>query len=73
MVKVPDAVDADGKPVQLGIQGVFLPTATTNAAGEPVSAFPDTASPLLVARVWTGDLGLGDGWPRTSTRSTPRA
>ncbi len=61
VVKVPDAVDADGKPVQLGIQGVFLPTATTNAAGEPISAFPDTASPLLVARVWTGDLGLGDG------------
>ncbi|MEZ0164931.1 cytochrome c biogenesis protein ResB [Kineococcus sp. LSe6-4] len=61
VVKVPDAVGADGRPVQLGIQGVFLPTASTNAAGEPVSAFPDAANPVLVARVWTGDLGLGDG------------
>ncbi|MEZ0492555.1 cytochrome c biogenesis protein ResB [Kineococcus sp. TBRC 1896] len=61
VVKVPDAVAADGAPVQLGVQGVFLPTASTNAAGQPVSVFPDAVNPLLVARVWTGDLGLDDG------------
>jgi cytochrome c biogenesis protein len=40
---------------------VFLPTASANSAGEPVSAFPDLVNPVLVARVWTGDLGLGSG------------
>jgi cytochrome c biogenesis protein len=61
VVKVPDAVDADGDPVQLGIQGVFLPSATTDATGAPVSGFPDAVNPVLVAQVWTGDLGLDDG------------
>ncbi|WP_432510303.1 cytochrome c biogenesis protein ResB [Kineococcus sp. SYSU DK001] len=61
VVKVPDAVDADGDPVQIGLRGVFLPTASTNADGAPVSAFPDMAQPLLVANVWTGDLGLDEG------------
>jgi cytochrome c biogenesis protein len=61
VVKVPDAVDADGNPVQLGIRGVFLPTADTSADGTPVSAFPDMLNPVLVANVWTGDLGLDDG------------
>ncbi|NYD22112.1 cytochrome c biogenesis protein ResB [Kineococcus aurantiacus] len=61
VVKVPDAVDADGRPVQLGIQGVFLPTASSNADGAPVSSFPGAVNPVLVAKVWTGDLGLDDG------------
>ncbi|PRY15957.1 cytochrome c biogenesis protein ResB [Kineococcus rhizosphaerae] len=61
VVKVPDAVDADGRPVQLGIQGVFLPTASQNADGSPVSSFPGAANPVLVAKVWTGDLGLDEG------------
>ena len=61
VVKVPDAVDANGDPVQLAIQGVFLPSATTDATGTPVSGFPDTVNPLLVAQVWTGDLGLDGG------------
>jgi cytochrome c biogenesis protein len=61
VVKVPDAVDAKGDPVQLAIQGVFLPSATTDAAGTPVSGFPDTVNPVLIAKVWTGDLGLDDG------------
>jgi len=61
VVKVPDAVDANGEAVQLGIRGVFLPTASSNADGTPVSSFPDALNPVLVANVWTGDLGLDDG------------
>jgi cytochrome c biogenesis protein len=64
VVKVPDAVNADGKAVQIGLQGVFLPTATTNAAGMPVSGFPDAANPLLVMMAFTGDLGLDSGVPQ---------
>jgi cytochrome c biogenesis protein len=40
---------------------VFLPTATTDAAGTPVSKFPDTVNPVLIAKVWTGDLGIDSG------------
>ena len=61
VVKVPDAVDANGAPVQLAVQGVFLPTATTDAAGTPISKFPDTVNPVLIAKVWTGDLGIDGG------------
>ncbi|NAZ75462.1 cytochrome c biogenesis protein ResB [Kineococcus sp. T13] len=61
VVKVPDALDAGGAPVQLALQGVFLPSATTDASGAPVSGFPDLANPVLVMQVWTGDLGLDDG------------
>ncbi|ABS02119.1 cytochrome c biogenesis protein ResB [Kineococcus radiotolerans] len=61
VVKVPDAVDAAGNPVQIGLQGVFLPSATTGADGTPVSGFPDAANPFLALQVWTGDLGLDDG------------
>ncbi|MFB9377446.1 cytochrome c biogenesis protein ResB [Kineococcus gynurae] len=61
VVKVPDAVDAAGDPVQIGLRGVFLPTVTLNAEGLPVSAFPDLGNPLLAMNVFTGDLGLDDG------------
>jgi cytochrome c biogenesis protein len=61
VVKVPDAVDANGAPVQIGLQGVFLPSATTGADGTPVSGFPDLAAPFLAMNVYTGDLGLDDG------------
>ncbi|WP_432498924.1 cytochrome c biogenesis protein ResB [Kineococcus gypseus] len=61
VVKVPDAVDAAGRPVQIGLQGVFLPSATLDAAGAPVSGFPDLANPVLVMQAFTGDLGLDSG------------
>ncbi|WP_337060389.1 cytochrome c biogenesis protein ResB [Kineococcus sp. G2] len=64
VVKVPDAVDADGDPVQIGLSGVFLPSATTDATGAPVSGFPDLANPFLVMQAYTGDLGLDDGVPQ---------
>ncbi|WP_432507459.1 cytochrome c biogenesis protein ResB [Kineococcus arenarius] len=61
VVKVPDAVDAAGEPVQIGLSGVFLPSATVDATGSPVSGFPDLANPVLVMQAFTGDLGLDDG------------
>ncbi|NAZ86458.1 cytochrome c biogenesis protein ResB [Kineococcus indalonis] len=64
VVKVPDAVDAAGRPVQIGLQGVFLPSATVGADGNPVSGFPDLANPVLVMQAFTGDLGLDDGVPQ---------
>lgn len=65
VIKVPDAVSATGTPEQLGLQGVFLPTATLNASGQPVSGFPDLSNPVLVMSVYTGDLGLDSGVPQS--------
>jgi len=65
VVKVPDAVRADGTPEQLGLQGVFLPSATLDPSGRPVSGFPDLGNPVLVMSVYTGDLGLGSGVPQS--------
>ncbi|GAB7192615.1 cytochrome c biogenesis protein ResB [Kineococcus sp. NUM-3379] len=65
VLKVPDARDAAGEPVQLGFQGVFLPTMTTGADGVAVSGFPDAANPFLALVAYTGDLGLRDGVPES--------
>jgi cytochrome c biogenesis protein len=64
VVKVPDAMDAAGNPQQIALQGVFLPSATVNAAGRPVSGFPGLGNPFLVLTVYTGDLGLDSGVPQ---------
>lgn len=64
VVKIPDAVDADGRPAQFGLQGVFLPTATVDGAGRPVSGFPGLGNPFLVFTLWVGDLGLESGLPQ---------
>ncbi|WP_244309237.1 cytochrome c biogenesis protein ResB [Kineococcus rubinsiae] len=64
VVKVPDAIDAAGNPRQMALQGVFLPSATINAAGQPVSGFPGLGNPFLVLSVYTGDLGLDSGVPQ---------
>lgn len=61
VVKVPDAVDAAGDPVQLGLQGAFFPSFALAADGTPMSGFPGLANPVLVLKAWTGDLGLDDG------------
>ena len=60
VIKVPDA-----KPDQLGIRGFFYPTAVKNARGAFTSNYPDTENPLLTLQVYTGDLGLDDGVPRS--------
>ena len=60
VVKVPD-----GLAEQVGIVGLFYPTKTTNASGALASAFPDLRDPLLSLTVYTGDLGLDDGIPKS--------
>jgi cytochrome c biogenesis protein len=60
VVKVPDAL-----PEQLGLVGFFYPTAEKLDTGAFTSAFPDLREPLLTLNVFTGDLGVDDGVPRS--------
>ncbi len=61
VVKLPDA-----KPQQLGITGIFLPTASANPVnGMPTSIFPAPDNPAVVIGVFSGDLGLNSGLPQS--------
>lgn len=60
VVKAPDA-----QPVQLGFEGLFLPTAAVNPQTGPYSAFPGILDPRLLLTAYTGDLGLADGAPQS--------
>jgi cytochrome c biogenesis protein len=60
VIKIPD-----GLSEQLGMIGFFYPTVTTLASGALASSYPDLNDPLLSLRVYTGDLGLDDGEPKS--------
>ncbi|MCU1639515.1 MAG: cytochrome biosis protein [Microbacteriaceae bacterium] len=60
VVKVPDAV-----PEQIGMIGFLYPTQTTLASGALTSNYPDLLNPVLSLQVFTGDLGLDAGIPRS--------
>lgn len=60
VIKVPDAL-----PKQIGMIGFFYPTAGKLSNGAFTSIHPDLRAPLLTLRVYTGDLGLGDGEPKS--------
>jgi cytochrome c biogenesis protein len=60
VIKVPD-----GLAEQLGMVGFFYPTAATLPSGAFASAYPDLLDPLLTLRVYSGDLGLDKGVPRS--------
>ncbi|GLY13300.1 cytochrome c biogenesis protein ResB [Kineosporia rhizophila] len=61
VIKLPAA-----KPRQLGLMGVFLPTAGTDpATGAEISVFPAADNPRLQVLAFTGDLGLDDGVGRS--------
>ncbi|MGJ7440861.1 cytochrome c biogenesis protein ResB [Aquipuribacter sp. MA13-6] len=49
----------------IGLSGVFLPTAGADPLAAPVSLFPDARVPRLVLTPWVGDIGLGDGTPQS--------
>ena len=51
----------------LGIQGLFLPTAVLDEQG-PRSAFPEPRNPALFLTAYHGDLGLDDGQPQSVYR-----
>jgi cytochrome c biogenesis protein len=56
----------DGKKIQLGFQGFFLPTAPANMGLTmgPRSLFPAAAAPGLILTVYAGDLGTDAGLPQ---------
>ncbi|RGE19062.1 cytochrome c biogenesis protein ResB [Leucobacter sp. wl10] len=60
IVKVPD-----GLPEQIGLVGFFYPTQSTLDTGASYSVFPDLINPRLTFNVFTGDLGIDDGTPRS--------
>ena len=62
VVKAPDTVP------QIGLQGFFLPTVTTDFANGPRSIFPDAKNPQVFMSAWVGDLGLDDGLPQSVYR-----
>lgn len=63
VVMVPDANDGQ---VQLAFNGSFLPTALRGDDGTYLgSAFPEPMDPVLVLQMYTGDLGLDEGVPRS--------
>lgn len=62
VIKVPDTVP------QLGIQGFFLPTVTTDFSKGPKSIFPAADNPEVYLSAWQGDLGLDSGLPQSVYR-----
>ena len=60
VVKVPD-----GLAEQVGMIGFFYPTVATLPSGALTSAYPGLLDPVLSLRVYTGDLGLDAGVPRS--------
>ena len=59
VVKIPDTVP------QLGFQGFFLPTVTTDFSQGPRSIFPAADDPQVFLSAWDGDLGLDNGIPQS--------
>jgi cytochrome c biogenesis protein len=46
------------RPQPLALRGYFLPTASIDASGSPVSVFPDLGNPTLLLSAYEGDLQL---------------
>lgn len=60
VIKVPD-----GLPEQVGLIGFLYPTQSTLDTGAYYSVFPDLYNPMMTFNVFTGDLGIDDGTPRS--------
>jgi cytochrome c biogenesis protein len=60
VVKVPD-----GLAQQIGMIGFFYPTSAILPSGALASRFPGLLDPVLTLQVYTGDLGLNSGTPRS--------
>jgi cytochrome c biogenesis protein len=58
VVKIPDA------PEQVGLEGIFLPSAVLDDERGPISVFPAPDSPALFLVAWQGDLGVDSGEPQ---------
>lgn len=60
IIKIPD-----GLPEQVGLVGFFYPTAGVLDSGAYTSVYGDVVNPLLTFNVYSGDLGIDDGTPRS--------
>ena len=60
VLKVPDGLEA-----QVGAIGFFYPTQSTLESGAYASVYPDVLNPVLTLNVFTGDLGIDDGTPKS--------
>jgi cytochrome c biogenesis protein len=60
VIKIPD-----GLAEQLGLVGFFYPTAAKLPTGAFTSGFPDLLDPVLSLQVYSGDLGLDAGVPKS--------
>ena len=56
---------ADGMPEQLGLVGFFYPTQAPLETGAFTSAYPALVNPVMTLNVYTGDLGIDGGTPRS--------
>lgn len=56
-----------GRGEDIGIEGIFLPTAVLDEQG-PRSVFPAPRNPALFLTAYHGDLGLDDGVPQSVYR-----
>ncbi|WP_051942795.1 cytochrome c biogenesis protein ResB [Streptacidiphilus rugosus] len=68
-IKVNDGyVDKNGTGTQIGISGIFTPTAASDASVKtlgPHSVFPDLADPKIYLTAYHGDLGNNSGAPQS--------
>ncbi|MET3769405.1 cytochrome c biogenesis protein [Marisediminicola sp. UYEF4] len=55
----------DSLPEQIGMIGFLYPTAAPLQTGALTSNFADLINPVLSLQVYTGDLGVDDGVPRS--------
>ncbi len=62
VVKIPDASP------QLGLRGLFLPTASLDKIRGGRSVFPAPDNPAVLLSAFTGDLGLDSGTPQSVYR-----
>lgn len=60
IIKVPD-----GLASQIGMRSFFYPTANENADGVLGSVYPDLRNPVLSLVIFTGDLGIDKGAPKS--------
>lgn len=60
VIKLPDGLEE-----QVGLIGFFYPTVSEGNSGAFFSMYPDLIDPRLTLDVYSGDLGLDDGIPRS--------
>ncbi|WP_345751470.1 cytochrome c biogenesis protein ResB [Microbacterium rhizophilus] len=56
---------ADGLPEQLGMLGFLYPTQQKLSTGAFTSVYGDLINPVLTLNVYSGDLGIDEGVPRS--------